>query len=295
VLRLVTWNINRQPEAWRTLLAGGVDIALLQEAVPPPADVANRVELDLAPPWRTAGKGSHRPWRAAIARVSEAVSITPRRCAPPDETGPDDLMVSRPGTLAVADVTVAATGETITVASVYGAWENPISSVPSEWIYADASVHRLISDLSALVGTQRGHKLIVAGDLNILRGYGEHGSAYWARRYATVFDRMDAIGVPCVGPELPSGGEPPLIRPDELPSESRTVPTFRTHQTDPSAATRQLDFVFASRALHDRVTVRALNSQDEWGPSDHCRVAIDVAPPLDTSETVAAPQDRNAN
>jgi len=61
VLRLVTWNINRQPEAWRTLLEGGIDIALLQEAVPPPADVADRVELDVAPPWRTAGKGSRRP------------------------------------------------------------------------------------------------------------------------------------------------------------------------------------------------------------------------------------------
>ena len=39
--------------------------------------------------------------------------------------------------------------------------------------------------------------------------------------------------------------------------------------------TRQLDFVFASQALADRLTVRALNSDhEEWGPSDHCRVAI---------------------
>jgi hypothetical protein len=42
----------------------------------------------------------------------------------------------------------------------------------SSWIHADASVHRLISDLSVLIGRQRGHKIIVAGDLNVLYGYG---------------------------------------------------------------------------------------------------------------------------
>ena len=29
--------------------------------------------------------------------------------------------------------------------------------------------------------------MLAAGDLNILYGYGENGSAYWAARYATVF------------------------------------------------------------------------------------------------------------
>jgi hypothetical protein len=42
-------------------------------------------------------------------------------------------------------------------------------------------------------------------------------------------------------------------------------------------ATRQLDLVFASHALADRLSVRALNTDhDEWGPSDHCRVVIDL-------------------
>jgi hypothetical protein len=44
-------------------------------------------------------------------------------------------------------------------------------------------------------------------------------------------------------------------------------------------ATRQLDFVFASHALANRVSVRALNNNtDEWGPSDHCRVLIELHP-----------------
>ena len=34
---------------------------------------------------------------------------------------------------------------------------------------------------------------------------GEDGSRYWAARYKTVFDRMDAMGLLCVGPEYPNG------------------------------------------------------------------------------------------
>ena len=40
---------------------------------------------------------------------------------------------------------------------------------------------------------------------------------------------------------------------------------------------RQLDFVFVSESIADSLTVRALNGRDEWGPSDHCRIAIDLS------------------
>ena len=70
----------------------------------------------------------------------------------------------------------------------------------SSWIYADAAVYRLISDISVFVGHQSGHRILAAGDLNILHGYGESGSVYWASRYATVFDRMRALGLSFVGP-----------------------------------------------------------------------------------------------
>ncbi len=54
-----------------------------------------------------------------------------------------------------------------------------------------------------------------------------------------------------------------------------SIPNRRTSDGD-SAFERQLDFVFASAAIADRVEVRALNEVQEWGPSDHCRVAIEV-------------------
>lgn len=52
------------------------DIALVQEAREPSADLARRVEIDPAP-WRTAGAGLNRPWRAAVVKLSERVRIEP--------------------------------------------------------------------------------------------------------------------------------------------------------------------------------------------------------------------------
>jgi endonuclease/exonuclease/phosphatase family metal-dependent hydrolase len=182
------------------------------------------------------------------------------------------------GTLAVADLEVLETEERLTVASVYGLWEAPLRSRQSGWIYADASVHRVLSDLSALVGREMVPPLIVAGDLNLLHGYGEMGSPYWRERYETVFARARAIGLRFIGPQAPEGGHPAIPRPDELPAESRNIPTFRTRSGDPTSAQRQLDFVFASDSLAERVTVRALHGEEQWGPSDHCRIQIEVEP-----------------
>ena len=146
-------------------------------------------------------------------------------------------------------------------------------------IWADGSVHRIISDLERLLGRGSGapseRRVIAAGDLNILYGHGERGNAYAKARYATVFDRMAAIGLPIVGPQSPNGLQADPW-PKELPEGSLNVPTYRTKKDNPATATRQLDFVFASEEIKDSVQVRALNGVEEWGPSDHCRVEIEV-------------------
>lgn len=64
--------------------------------------------------------------------------------------------------------------------------------------------------------------------------------------------------------------------PNELPENSGNVPTFYHSRQTPATATRQLDFVFASEALVDRIQVRALNRSEEWSPSDHCQVEFDL-------------------
>ena len=275
-VRLVSWNIAHRLEPWRQLPSAGVDIALLQEAGPPPSDIGKAVQIDPGP-WVTEGQPASRRWRTAVVRLSDRVRMSPRATAPLGLASGDELPVSRMGTLAAADVELIETGERFTVASVYGLWEGPLPSVEGSWIYADASVHRVLSDLSALVGRQELPPLLVSGDLNILHGYGEEGSPYWAERYETVFARAAALGLTFVGPQAPDGGHPAKPHPEELPAESGNVPTFRTKLADPASATRQLDFVFASDALAKRVSVRALNEDAEWGPSDHCRIAIDLS------------------
>lgn len=285
VLRLLSWNINRLDSAWQRLADdGALDVALLQEAAPPPAGLPFDVTPRRDATWRTAGWAT-RTARTAIAWRPDRVQLRPRRTSPVGEADVGDVPVSREGTLTVADLDLG--DEVITVVSAYAFWESP--SDGSRWIYADASAHRLVSDLSSLVSTERRHRVIVCGDFNLLHGYGEDGSPYWRGRYDTLFNRMAALGLPFVGPQAPNGRRAQPW-PAELPRDSNNVPTFRSARQSVEGATRQLDFVFASKSLLPRLRVRALNEVDEWGPSDHCAVSIelDVAPPV-ASRDAASP------
>ena len=265
MIRIVSWNIKQQDAAWRELAdSDSFDVALLQEARRPPDDVLDKIEVEMPTDWNTGGT-LRRLWRAVVARVSDRVTKRPITGLPIGDCPSRGFAISRSGTLAVAEINLRGSSESILVASMYGAWEKLHPSTGSSQEYADASVHRIISDLSVLIGQRRGHRMIVAGDLNILRGYGENGDAYWGARYATVFDRMEAIGLPCIGPSLPDGGFPPKVRPPELPKDSTTVPTYRARMSDPTSATRQLDFVFASHDLVPRIRTRALNAAGNWG------------------------------
>jgi len=273
-LKILSWNMKQKESNWQIVLDSGVDVALLQEAKEPPADMEGlfiaRHDAELAE--------NNLPWRAVVASLAnnEKFELIPIKKQPLGGSDPEALMVSRPGTLNAVLVRLKETGEEITVVSLYSTWMNPIRQTGSSWIFADASAHRLISDLSGLIGQQKGHKIIVAGDFNILYGYGEYRSSYWGKRYNTVFDRMDALGLRFVGPQAPEGGRQAEPWPGELPEVSFNVPTFHSNSQTPATASRQLDFVFASESIADRVTVKALNSVEEWGPSDHCRIMINV-------------------
>ena len=141
-------------------------------------------------------------------------------------------------------------------------------------MYADGSAHRILSDLSVLMYDPR-HKVVVAGDWNILKGYGEHGDSYYRDRYRTVFDRAAALGLRFVGPQSPHGRQADPW-PEELPTDSLNLPTYHHSRQTPHTASRQLDFVFASESIADAVTVSARNEPEQWGGSDHCQIRIDV-------------------
>ena len=68
------------------------------------------------------------------------------------------------------------------------------------------------------------------------------------------------IGLPLIGPHAATFYSPSLGQ-------------------EPSDATLQLDYVFASRPIAHRLAVRARNDPNDWGPSDHCRIVIDLEEP----------------
>ncbi len=94
-------------------------------------------------------------------------------------------------------------------------------------------------------------------------------------RYDTIFDRMTALGMEVVGPQAPYARQA-TPWPADLPTDSKDVPTYHSNRQTPPTATRELDYVFASKSLADRVQVRAMNDPDSWGPSDHSRVEIEI-------------------
>ena len=55
-------------------------------------------------------------------------------------------------------------------------------------------------------------------------------------------------------------------------------------------AVNQLDYAFASRGFHEKVSVQAMNEIEEWGPSDHCRLMIEVK----DNARVAVPKESRA-
>ena len=63
---------------------------------------------------------------------------------------------------------------------------------------------------------------------------------------------------------------------DDVSPDTRNVPTYHHPGSGPETAVNQLDYAFASRGFHEKVSVLAMNEIEEWGPSDHCRLMIEV-------------------
>jgi hypothetical protein len=226
VIKLLSWNIAHR-DVWADLTSACVDVAMLQEVGAPPTGIdAEIIPGGEGSLWRTAG-WERCDWRTAIVQLSDAVRLTPRPTVPLHvTTGNADFGVSREGTITAADVIFE--GRTrFTAVSVYAKWERPLGRYRPIW--ADSSAHRLLSDLTPLLWDQRRHPVIVAGDWNILYGYGygEHGDPIYRDRYATVFDRARALGLRLVGPFHPNGRQA-APWPPELPTESLCVPTYAT-------------------------------------------------------------------
>ena len=191
-VNIISWNMAHKQESWRCLLDMDIDLALLQEACRPPDDIAERLEIDPAP-WSAPERDSRIKWRTVIAVVSDRVTVEWLTAKPIGQAALGELAVSSPGTFTAARV-MPPSGEPFAAVSIYAELESPLRD-EGTWIYSDASAHRLVSDLAVCVGRQRGHRIVAAGDLNLMRGYSTDGGPYWAARpenlRTTCFCRKD--------------------------------------------------------------------------------------------------------
>ena len=287
-ITIVSWNIAKRHEPWRQLLQMDADIALLQEAGNPPPDVADRVDTGPVEHWDSHVWNSR--WYEGrfdnlydrwpmVVRLSDRVEVEWfKQVSPISETREDEIAVSGIGTIAAARV-IPKDAPPFIVVSMYARWIKPHPLANSKWRvgYQDGSAHRIISDLSAFIGSTdpSTHHILAAGDLNMIYGATDDNGLALPARDRTVTDRMDALGMEFLGPRYPAGWLA-CPTPQGLPPYTLNVPTYHTTRQSPETAQNQLDYVFASRGFHKSVTVRAMNSEKEWGASDHCRLAIKV-------------------
>ncbi len=285
--RIVCWNIAGRKAPWEQLVEMDADVALLQEALTP--HLRRRGEIPEehwnSHCWNSDWYKARWPhltdrW-PAVVRLSERVEVDWfKQVFPISETNADWFPVSGIGTVAAARVTPLRDQiPPFLVVSMYARWIAPHTSTGSKWRvgYADGSAHRIISDLSAFIGDvdPSSHRILAAGDLNTIHGVKD--SPDWnTARDRSIWDRMDALGLEFLGPQAPNGRKA-APRPDFMPLDTKNVVTFDTSGgKSPATADRQLDYAFASRGFHEKVRACALNSIEDWGASDHCRLLIEV-------------------
>ena len=254
-----------------------IDIALLQETCTRPPEIPDSIELSPYRFWREESYSVRYLRPPRVVKVSDRAKVEWYEQVETHRfrLGAHQMPVSGIGLCDAAIVTPLDGGEPITVVSMYAAWDTPHPTLRNGSIYPDASAHRIISDLSIFMPTYEAnepeHRIVAAGDLNMCFG----DCDYFTSRAQTVFDRMSALGLEYVGPRYPNGSKADPA-PEVLAEGSLDVPTYYSNRMTPETAQLQLDHVFASRGLADYVTTRAMNSVEEWGPSDHCRIVIDL-------------------
>ena len=291
--KVVSWNIAKRRDAWHELCKMDADVALLQEAGNVPDDIAHAVDDGPSSNWDpqiwNADYGNRWPtglserW-CKIVKLSERVEIEWfKQVSPISMPAEDEFSVSGIGTIAVARI-IPQGGQPFIAVSMWARWMLPHISTGSKWRIGmpDVSAHRIISDISGFVGDYdpSSHRIVAAGDLNIVHNPG--GADWDGSRGQSVWSRMNAIGLEYLGPRYPNGRRATRQRKGLAP-DSLNVPTYyTTYERSAEAASQQLDYAFASRGFHKDIRVRAMNDVEEWGPSDHCRVIIEVGVPGET-------------
>lgn len=290
MIKLVSWNIAKRQQPWRDLLEMDLDVALLQEAGEPPSDIAGKFETGApevydshvvySEDYRQYWPNLFDRW-CRVVKLSDRVRVEWYKQIPPVAGAPvGTIPTSGIGTIAAAKITpIECDSDPFIAISMYGRWmgSHPPEGKKTPLAMPDTSIHRIISDISLFVGNEdpSTHRIVAAGDINLDHGVKEEGISWYGRRARVVWDRFDVLGFEYLGPQYPNGRRA-TPTPGHLPEDTKNVPTYKSTRMTPLTAQLQLDHVFVSRGFHETIKTRALNSPEQWGSSDHCRLMIDI-------------------
>ncbi|MFO0564293.1 MAG: hypothetical protein U0263_01450 [Polyangiaceae bacterium] len=258
------------------------DIALVQEAVPPP---------DLDAVYKPIDRDNPRlNWGTAVVSVSGKYPLRPRTrrfAHAPEADG--ELIESHPGATAVADIIDPATGEPRIVAvSFYGAWEylpkDPTKPKQQQAIYSATTSHRNLSDLSPLLVWARTmpHKIpvVLAGDFNATTQVAARN--HWEceiEEAKVLFARLKALALQDLIAFTRDSRARLAACSCSEPDVCSHVRTYR-HDNQEGSRPTQLDYVFASEPLLAQMSAfKVLDEDAAWSLSDHCPLVVDLRDP----------------
>lgn len=258
-LRIGTWNVNfwqrraNQESSWRFLdEVVKPDLALLQECVPPP----ERQPVV----YREGGISESRRWGSAV--VSYGADLEPiTEVKSRHGRGTLPLLGTHPGSVAVAEAQIAG-ADPIVVVSAYGVLDEG---------YAITTVHRILSDLTPLIDSPFGRRLVIGGDLNCSTQLRPPDRA----RHANLFERVRGLGLIDLLEETQDQREP---IPDCICDDAPSCGHVQTHRHPQSKVPWQMDYLFASREIAAQlVACHPVDGgdPDPWDLSDHCPVVAE--------------------
>jgi hypothetical protein len=271
-MKLISWNMNQRAANWAVLAdlmrEHDAVAAMVQEAVRPqsfPEGLQILGDPSLGDdPWRlTIPIAPRRKFASAIV-VRGGISVERWMPTSLGQAVYGVPVISHPGQWVA--VGLGEQSHRMWLVSLYGVWE---TMPDTREIFAEATLHRALSDLACLFLAKSTARLVLAGDLNIWRGYGHKK---WEPGYRAVFDRLAAYGLDLAGPHR-STGAPLQGCPCGAGSACSHVRTYRYNRR-PDSTPYQLDFVF-TRGVQV-AQCEALDQERHWTNSDHCPILVEI-------------------
>jgi hypothetical protein len=247
-MRVATWNMShwqRTPEqraaGWELLASLDLDIALVQEAVPPP---------DVPAVYRVGGIGERRKWGSAVVCFGEGLTEIDRIRSPHGAGQELDLLQTFPGSVAIGQ---PAGDDPVVYVSAYGVMNGG---------YAVTTMHKVLSDLTPLLDRDIGKRLIIGGDFNCSTQLGGRDRP----RHRNLFDRFATLGLV----DLLARTADSRPRLEGCPCADDPCRHAQTLRHARSRVPWHNDYLFATAPLAERLRdCQPLAVDDQWALSDH--------------------------